>query len=134
MDDESVNWSQEHYNTVVAATSKFLGKIGYDTGMASFIPLSGYNGDNLVQKSPNTPWYLGPSLAEALDSLAAPQDRAEMPLRLPVRDFFFIPGIIFFYHALKSFVLFSFCYIEAIIQELARLFVVRSHKELLIWG
>ncbi|MBP3975377.1 sulfate adenylyltransferase subunit CysN [Pseudoxanthomonas spadix] len=49
------------------------------------IPLSALEGDNLSSRSPNTPWYAGPSLLEHLDTL--PLDSADVAggLRLPVQ-------------------------------------------------
>lgn len=59
-------------------------KVGYDINKIPFIPVSGWNGDNLIDKSPNLPWYKGPTLLEALDSVIPPKRPVDKPLRLPL--------------------------------------------------
>ncbi len=49
------------------------------------IPLSALEGDNLSSRSPNTPWYAGPSLLEHLDTLPLDSVDAAGGLRLPVQ-------------------------------------------------
>lgn len=49
------------------------------------IPLSALEGDNLSSRSPNTPWYAGPSLLEYLDTLQLDSTDAAGGLRLPVQ-------------------------------------------------
>lgn len=49
------------------------------------IPLSALEGDNLSSRSPNTPWYAGPSLLEYLDTLQLDSIDAAGGLRLPVQ-------------------------------------------------
>jgi elongation factor 1-alpha len=58
-----------------------------------FVPISGWNGDNMVEKSDNMPWYKGPTLLEALDLLEAPKRPSDKPLRLPLQDVYKIGGI-----------------------------------------
>jgi translation elongation factor EF-1alpha len=71
MDEKSVNFSEERYNEIKKEVSEFLKKVGYKPDTIPFIPISGWNGDNMLEKSTNTPWYKGPILIEALG-----QDRA----------------------------------------------------------
>jgi bifunctional enzyme CysN/CysC len=49
------------------------------------IPLSALEGDNLSSRSPNTPWYAGPSLLEHLDTLQLDSVDVAGGLRLPVQ-------------------------------------------------
>ena len=49
------------------------------------IPLSALEGDNLLQRSPNTPWYEGPALLEHLESVQVEDGQARSGLRLPVQ-------------------------------------------------
>merc|ERR1712166_1633603 len=58
-----------------------------------FIPISGWNGDNMIDRSDNMPWYKGPILLDALDSLNPPKRPSEKPLRLPLQDVYKIQGI-----------------------------------------
>jgi len=67
MDEKSVNFSEERYNEIVKELSDFLKKTGYDPTKIPFIPISGWHGDNMIERSSNLPWYKGPILLEALD-------------------------------------------------------------------
>ncbi len=49
------------------------------------IPLSALNGDNLLQRSPSTPWYHGPSVLEHLESVQIDHAHADTGFRLPVQ-------------------------------------------------
>jgi elongation factor 1-alpha len=93
MDDKSVNYSQDRYNEIVKEVGSYLKKVGYNVEKVKFIPISGWNGDNMLEKSPNMPWYKGPTLLEALDSLEAPTRPHDKPLRLPLQDVYKIGGI-----------------------------------------
>lgn len=68
-------------------------KIGYNVQNVPFIPISGWLGDNIVEKSPHLPWYNGPNLKEALDLIQPPIRPTEKPLRLPLQDVYKIGGI-----------------------------------------
>ena len=64
--------------------STYLKKIGYDPKKIPFIPISGWVGDNMVEKSPNLTWFKGPTLKEALDLIVPPNRPTDKPLRLPL--------------------------------------------------
>jgi elongation factor 1-alpha len=93
MDDKSVNWDQKRYNEIKDELTKFLGKVGYKTDTIPFVPISGWFGDNMLEKSPNLPWYKGPTMIEALDAIIPPKRPSEKPLRLPLQDVYKIGGI-----------------------------------------
>jgi elongation factor 1-alpha len=93
MDDGIVNWSKDRYDIVKAEVETLLKAVGYDTSKISFIPTSGWKGDNLVKKSENLSWYTGPTLYEALDQFIDPPKGLDKPLRLPVQDVFSITGV-----------------------------------------
>lgn len=67
-------------------------KIGYNPDKIPIIPISGWMGDNLIEKSENMNWYSGPTLTEALDMLDAPKRPTDKPLRLPIQDVYKISG------------------------------------------
>ncbi|HLM25362.1 MAG TPA: GTP-binding protein [Thermoleophilaceae bacterium] len=52
---------------------------------AHAIPLSALNGDNVTERSANTPYYSGPPLLELLEELEPAPDRDDGPLRFPVQ-------------------------------------------------
>ena len=93
MDDSSVNWSKGRFEEIQTKVSTYLGKVGYKTENTLFIPISGYVGDNLREKSSNLSWYSGPTLIEALEHLQPPKKPTEKPLRIPLLDSQKIPGI-----------------------------------------
>jgi elongation factor 1-alpha len=93
MDDKSVNWDQKRYNEIKDELTKFLGKVGYKAETIPFVPISGWHGDNMIEKSSNLSWYKGPTLIEALDAIVPPKRPSEKPLRLPLQDVYKIGGI-----------------------------------------
>ena len=93
MDEKTVNYSEERYTEIKKEVSDFLKKVGYKPDNINFIPISGWNGDNMLDRSTNTPWYKGPTLLEALDKIEPPKRPTEKPLRLPLQDVYKIGGI-----------------------------------------
>jgi elongation factor 1-alpha len=57
MDDKSVNWGEPRYQEIVTEVSSFLKKIGYDPTKIPFVPISGWLGDNMLERSENMKWY-----------------------------------------------------------------------------
>jgi sulfate adenylyltransferase large subunit len=51
----------------------------------TFIPVSALEGDNVVERSPRTPWYEGPSLLEFLETVEPEAARDEEVFRFPVQ-------------------------------------------------
>lgn len=93
MDDKSVNWGETRYTEIKTEVSGFIKKIGYDPEKVAFVPISGWHGDNMLERSTNLTWYKGPTLLEALDALVPPKRPSEKPLRLPLQDVYKIGGI-----------------------------------------
>ena len=83
MDDKTVNYSQARFNEIQSELCNFVKKVGYNPTKVPFIPISGWSGDNMLEKSSNMPWWSGPTLLEALDSMEEP---VEKPLRIPLQD------------------------------------------------
>ena len=91
MDEETVNWSQERYDSIVTRLSPYLKSVGYNVQRdVTFLPISGLKGYNLKDHAPEgvCPWYTGPSLFEILDAIEIGGRDANGPLRLPVLDKF----------------------------------------------
>jgi elongation factor 1-alpha len=93
VDEKSVNYSEARYNEIKNEVSNFLKKIGYNPEKIPFIPISGWNGDNMLEKSPNLPWWKGSTLIDALDGLEVPKRPVDKPLRIPLQDVYKIGGI-----------------------------------------
>jgi elongation factor 1-alpha len=92
MDAPDVNYSKERYEFIVKVLKKFMKSIGYNPDNIPFIPVSAWKGDNLIERSPNMPWYNGPTLVEALDNLKPPEKPVDKPLRIPIQHVYSIPG------------------------------------------
>jgi elongation factor 1-alpha len=93
MDVDSVKWKEERYQEIKREVSDYLKKVGYNPEKILFVPLSGWHGDNMLDPSPNMPWYKGPTLIQALDTIIAPKRPSDKPLRLPIQDVYKIQGI-----------------------------------------
>jgi len=79
-----VDYDQGAFDAICADYRAFATGIGVDEWTA--IPISGLNGDNVVDRGSSMPWYDGPSLLEHLDTV--PLDaaaEAAKPFRLPVQ-------------------------------------------------
>lgn len=90
---DMVKYSKEDYDKVKDALVKFLKPIGYKVDTIPFVPVSAYVGDNLKTKSPNMPWYTGPTFLECLNMLTAPPKPIDKPLRIPIQDVYSITGV-----------------------------------------
>ncbi|KYG40774.1 hypothetical protein M433DRAFT_159938 [Acidomyces richmondensis BFW] len=101
---DTTKWSEERFNEIIKETSNFITKVGYNPKTVPFVPISGFNGDNMVEASPNCPWYkgwerdskpksTGKTLLEAIDSIDPPTRPFDKPLRLPLQDVYKIGGI-----------------------------------------
>jgi len=57
----------------------------FDFASIVTIPMSARFGDNVIERSANTPWYGGPTLLEHLEEVTVETDGASRPFRLPVQ-------------------------------------------------
>jgi elongation factor 1-alpha len=93
MDAKGADYKEERYNEIKAEVSGYLKQVGYKIDTVPFIPISGWTGANLFDKSADMPWYKGPFLLECLDSIKPPKRPILKPLRLPLQDVYKISGI-----------------------------------------
>ncbi|OYT40036.1 MAG: translation elongation factor EF-1 subunit alpha [Desulfurococcales archaeon ex4484_58] len=93
MDATEPPWSEARYKQIKEVLGKFLKSLGYDISKIPFIPVSAWTGDNLLERSPNMPWYDGPTFVEALDMLKPPSKPVDKPLRIPIQDVYAISGV-----------------------------------------
>jgi len=98
MDDNTVKYSQARYNEIKAEMERVLTKeIGWKPEQIKYVPISGWNGDNMLHKEvdgkDNLPWYNGPTLVDLLNQLVPPKRPLDKPLRLPVQDVYTINGV-----------------------------------------
>jgi elongation factor 1-alpha len=90
---DTTKYSEKRYNEIKSELSIYLKKVGYNPAKIQFVPMSGWCGDNMVDRSENMNWYKGPILLDALDDLNPPKRPTDKPLRLPLQDVYKISGI-----------------------------------------
>jgi elongation factor 1-alpha len=90
---DAVDYSEARYKEVVEQVSGILKMIGFKPSEIPFIPTSAFHDDNIMKLSDKTPWYKGPAIMEALNSLKEPEKPSTLPLRIPVEDAYTISGI-----------------------------------------
>ncbi|MFP3417265.1 MAG: translation elongation factor EF-1 subunit alpha [Nitrososphaeria archaeon] len=93
MDITQPPYSKERFEQVKKQVQDLLKLVGYKVDTIPVIPVSGWNGDNLTEKSDKMPWYNGPTLLEALDMLQVPPKPINKPLRIPIQDVYSITGV-----------------------------------------
>lgn len=71
------------FDEIVDGYRELATQLGIDNFQA--VPLSALQGDNLLQSSPQTPWYDGPSVLEYLESVRVERTRGDVGFRLPVQ-------------------------------------------------
>ena len=94
MDATEPPYNKQRYEQIVAILKKFMKSLGFDVNKVPFIPVSAWTGENLIERSPNMPWYNGPTLVEALDQyIQPPQKPIDKPLRIPIQNVYSITGV-----------------------------------------
>jgi elongation factor 1-alpha len=109
MDSTEPPYSETRYQEIKKEVSQYIKKIGYNPDAVAFVPISGWQGDNMLERSPNMTWFggweikrkvekkeetvKGYTLFEALDAIAPPVRPTDKALRLPLQDVYKIGGI-----------------------------------------
>ena len=78
-----MDYSEETFREIQQEFSEFIQKL--DVPDVKYIPLSALKGDNVVDKSENTPWYHGAPLLETLEEVDILHDRNFNDFRFPVQ-------------------------------------------------
>jgi bifunctional enzyme CysN/CysC len=78
-----VGYDQAVFDAICEEFSAFATKL--DVTDLTFIPVSALNGDNVVHRSENMPWYEGSSLLHHLESVFIASDRNLIDARFPVQ-------------------------------------------------
>ena len=78
-----VDYSEEVYEKIKADYEAFSAKL--DVPDIQFIPISALNGDNVVDKSENMPWYQGGTLMYNLENVHIASDLNFVDARFPVQ-------------------------------------------------
>jgi len=79
-----VSYSKEVFDKIETEYRAFAKQIGLNAIHA--MPISGVKGDNIVEKSANTPWYGGPTLMHLLETVEIDEEILQrQPFRMPVQ-------------------------------------------------
>ena len=106
---DTVDWSQERFEEIVKKLSTFLKSSGYKESDVTFVPVSGWTGENLIAPNkPPIPWYApdgppsailtnsivrGATLIDLIDRLKPPERPVSKPFRLCINDIFRAAGV-----------------------------------------
>ena len=52
-------FSEKRFNEISSEVGNYVKKVGYNPKSVAFVPISGWHGDNMIEKSPNMTWYKG---------------------------------------------------------------------------
>lgn len=104
---DSCDWSEQRFNEIKEEMSKMLQQSGFKPKQVPFIPYSGYQGENMVDKTDKMPWYNGwkanlskdevvegVTLYDALEKFARPPVRfPDRTVRIPINGIHKIKGV-----------------------------------------
>ena len=85
---DAANWSEERFQEIQQQMTGFLGTAGFQAKNTSFIPCSGLQGDNILKRSTESPWYTGHTLIEELDTSEPAIHAMDKALRMTIGDVF----------------------------------------------
>ena len=78
-----VNFSEEVFTKIKNEYLSLTSQLGIED--VTCFPLSALEGDNVVEKSPRTPWFQGTSLLQFLETVPIDRDRNMQDFRFPVQ-------------------------------------------------
>jgi bifunctional enzyme CysN/CysC len=79
-----IDYDQAKYDAIVTEYTAFANSIGISDFTA--MPISGFKGDNITERSVHIPWYAGQPLIAHLETVALDNDVDQgKPLRMPVQ-------------------------------------------------
>nr|XP_055173028.1 LOW QUALITY PROTEIN: elongation factor 1-alpha 1-like [Nyctereutes procyonoides] len=105
MDFTEPPYSQKRHEEIVKEVSTYIMEIGYNLDIVTFVPISGWNGDNMLEPSADMPWFKGwkvthkdgkasgTTLLGSLDCTLPLTRPTDKPLHLPLQDIYKIGGI-----------------------------------------
>jgi len=105
MDSTEPKYSEARFEEIHKEVSAYIKKVGYNPATVPILPISGFNGDNMLERSDNMTWwkkkkidrksggYEYETLFDSLDNIEPPSRPVDKPLRLPLQDVYKIGGI-----------------------------------------
>jgi sulfate adenylyltransferase subunit 1 len=80
-----VGYDEPTYRRIAKEFTAHATELGYPESNVVTIPVSALVGDNVVDRSGQTPWYDGPTLLEHLENVPVHADAEDAPFRFPVQ-------------------------------------------------
>ena len=110
MDNTEVPYSEKRFIEISKEVRSFTKKLGFKTTEIPIIPISGFNGDNMMEKSDKMKWWKGwtkvehktdknlakipnITLFDAINQIRVPDRATTSPLRIPLQDVYKIGGV-----------------------------------------
>jgi sulfate adenylyltransferase subunit 1 len=78
-----IDYDEARFNEILRDYQEFAAPLGFTTITA--LPISALNGDNIIDRSEQTPWYQGPTLMNYLETVPVEDERGDEAFRLPVQ-------------------------------------------------
>jgi bifunctional enzyme CysN/CysC len=79
-----VDYSEKTFNQIVEDYTEFAKQLGIQN--ITFIPISAFKGDNIIEPSERTPWYRGTTLMGFLETVEIDEERLQKSaFRMPVQ-------------------------------------------------
>ncbi|KAJ3397654.1 HBS1-like protein [Lobulomyces angularis] len=87
---DMMDWSQNRFEHIKTKLLQFLVSTGFHKSKINFVPISGYQGENLVKLSNPLlkSWYKGLTLCDQIDKFTVPERAIKKSFRMSVTDFF----------------------------------------------
>jgi sulfate adenylyltransferase subunit 1 len=80
---DMVDYSKQRFEEIVGEYQRFAAQLNLHD--VRCIPLSALNGDNVVERSANMDWYIGPPLLQLLETIPIDHDVNTSDFRFPVQ-------------------------------------------------
>jgi len=105
MDSTEPKYSEDRFKEIHKEVTAYVKKVGYNPATVPILPISGFNGDNMLERSDKMTWwkktkierksgsYEFETLFDALDNIEPPARPTDKALRLPLQDVYKIGGI-----------------------------------------
>lgn len=81
-----VDFDETKFNEIKSEIEQLAQAASYKDQNITFIPVSALNGDNVVEKSENTPWYSGETLLEHLEAIENKDVFEKAQARFPIQS------------------------------------------------
>ena len=78
-----IGFDEERFVDIRNAFAEFASQFDFESIVT--IPMSARYGDNVIDRSPNTPWYGGPTLLEHLETVEVDVETVSKPFRFPIQ-------------------------------------------------